>query len=163
MSDDQKPAPISEAQRIAIVTRMFRSLHTDMGAITKLLTANPTDDGYLMKTEAVGEAVVRLTRGMGALEKLIALNSTTPQLSGAHVAKDGALVAGTWAVEPAPPDDGKPVLTPAAQAEAEQRLRNQQQNNANVVGSIEQMSIGVIQTATANLVVGEKGTEGAAT
>lgn len=101
MSETQKqPQPLSLEQRQLIVNKMFEAVHADLGAILKLLTAKPTTDGFFLDTEAVGVASMRLTRGMGAMEKLLKMNGHKPAEK-PKVAADGALIGG---FAPAPAD-----------------------------------------------------------
>lgn len=162
MSEDTKKQPLSTEQRTAIITAMFQSTHRDLGAITKILLGNPLPTGgYLIDTEVAGEAVVRITRAMSALEKLIAINVPPSQVSNATIAKDGALVA-TFSTAPAPPDDGLPVMTPAALADqAARELLHGKKDE--LVQQIQTMTVGAIETTNAKLLVPDNGTEAAST
>ena len=168
---EQAKAPLTDEQRRGVVVHMFKKTHEDMAVAIKLLMANPTPTGFMVQTEAAGEITVRMTRAMGALEKLIEMNtpkSDTPGASGeaayatstssvaiggvrpmpTGLAKDGAILGGTWATTPAPPDDGKPVMTAAAQAEAQAKLVVGD-TKAELTGHIANMTVGVIEQVTA--------------
>lgn len=163
MSEQPTKPPLTPEQRTAIVTAMFRSTHNDLGAITKILTGNPLPTGgFLIDTEVAGEAVVRITRAMAALEKLIQINVQPGQAPTATIAKDGAIVTGGWSVQPAPPDDGLPVLTPAAQADkaAKEILAG---GKGQLVDQIKEMTVGVITQVGGAQAVPGAGTESAAT
>jgi len=135
MSEENK-TPLTDDQRRAIVSHMFKKTHEDMGLTIALLTKQPTLEGYVVSTETVGEITVRLTRAMGALEKLIQMNAPKTE----EVKPDAGLVGGTWSVTPAPADDGKPVMTPAARAEMSR-------TGHAIMDSIEQMSVGLVKVA----------------
>lgn len=130
---EQENTPMTEEQRKAIITRMFKEIHKDLGTTITLLTQKPTVDGFVVATEVAGAIVSRLTRGMGGLEKLIQMSEPKP--------KDDALVSPGWSTEPAPPDDGLPVMTEAAKAEA--------QAKAALVDTISQMTVTAVNNITA--------------
>ena len=159
---DQPKAPFTNDQKRAIITKMFQATHADMGAVIRMLTSNPTPKGYLLATEAVGECTARLTRAMGALEKMIEMNSqavmaeapvpaaTMPVTQGQTLfkpvlVKDDALV-GTFV--PAPPSTSPPgpVLTPAAQADFD--IRQGRKNIEAAAEGLSTMVIGSIKTST---------------
>lgn len=107
MSEPTQPQQLTHEQRQALLNKLFQGLHSDLGAVARLISSNPQAEGFLLDSTAVGVAQMRLTRGMAAVEQLLRMNGGLPAKPAANeagmqpgVAKDGALVA-TFAPAPA--------------------------------------------------------------
>lgn len=108
MSEPVQPQQLPEDVRRHMLVKLLQGLHSDMGAVARLLTSNPQPEGFMLDALGVGSAQVRLTRGMSVLEQLLRMNGALPPKTGEATpkaefqpgtAKDGALVA---AFAPAP-------------------------------------------------------------
>ena len=104
----EKKVELTPEQGRAQLVKMFQMMHTNMGAISRLIMANPTPEGYLIPTEQAGQAVTMLTRSRGLIERILTgSGSQVPQKPDASPdqsfkpgeTKDGVLVA---AFAPAP-------------------------------------------------------------
>lgn len=102
MSDTAKPQQaLTQEQRQEIVNKMFAAIIIDLGQLAKYLTSNPVNGGFLLDSEAVGIAQLRLGRAKAGLERMLQANGgQSPQ------AADGALIGG-FAPAPASQPEGK--------------------------------------------------------
>lgn len=85
MSDEKKIEVTTEQQK-AIISKMFKAVGEDLGAIMRILTQQPVQGGFLLDSEAVGIAQLRLGRAKGAIDKLYEVNNPKPA--------DDALIGG---------------------------------------------------------------------